>query len=440
MAEAQTLLDRAETGMAAAANPSALSRLVCRSRAAGRLCEGELQQIALAAQACNRSEAITGVTLYNEDCFFQWLEGPREELERVMQSIRSDPRHADIEILRHEPTMDRRFRDWDVKLAASSSDFAALLQPAPDASVSIAGSPRKVSTSPPTVFARRVLATPHEASYLTAGALDPNTAAALKSVIVGTILPQLVRRHRSASSGLVGYPVSPRVGELADLMIASDPEAAFQLVDELQAEWSGDLPLYPSVFEPVARALGDLWRDDICTEFDVSLALCRMQTAVRRLGASTSRKPTGPTFEPNVLIIPEPGEIHSFGATLDSEVLWRAGWTPRCEYPRDDEALEDILAETWFDVLDLSLSAAFRRDHWLPRVTKTIANARRASRNDALFVIVGGRIFSETATASAEVGADCASATALSVEQSILWGLGRAVSPVMAPLPTLSAM
>jgi len=108
------------------------------------------------------------------------------------------------------------------------------------------------------------------------------------------------------------------------------------------------------------------------------------------------------------------------------EVLRHAGWTPQCEYPSDDKALQDILAATWFDVLDLSLSAAFRREHWLPRLTNTIANARRASRNAALLVIVGGRIFGEVGTAGALVGADSANISACHVEHSVLQGLGDA--------------
>jgi hypothetical protein len=105
---------------------------------------------------------------------------------------------------------------------------------------------------------------------------------------------------------------------------------------------------------------------------------------------------------------------------MDSEVMWNAGWSPHLEFPEDDKALQDLLSGTWFDVLDLSLSAAFRRDSWLPRLTKTIAGARAASRNPALVVAVGGRVFNEEKAAGISVGADLASKTALHVDRSIL--------------------
>jgi len=121
-----------------------------------------------------------------------------------------------------------------------------------------------------------------------------------------------------------------------------------------------------------------------------------------------------------VLIAPEPGELHRLGAALDSAVLARAGWAPQSAFPEHDNALSDIVSATWFDVLDLSLSPAFRREQELPRLTKTIAEARRASRNPGLVVVVGGRIFLEEASAGAEVGADNASATAQNVNRTIL--------------------
>ncbi|MBV9656127.1 MAG: hypothetical protein JOZ42_16345, partial [Acetobacteraceae bacterium] len=74
------------------------------------------------------------------------------------------------------------------------------------------------------------------------------------------------------------------------------------------------------------------------------------------------------------------------------------------------------------DALDLSLSAAFGREHWLPRITDTIARARRASRNPALVVVVGGRAFTE-GDAGVRSGADVTSRTALHIDHSILQGL-----------------
>jgi hypothetical protein len=112
-------------------------------------------------------------------------------------------------------------------------------------------------------------------------------------------------------------------------------------------------------------------------------------------------------------------------SVLDADVLTNAGWDPLTEFPASDEALQDLIAGTWFDALDLSLSPSFRREHWLPRVTQTIALARHASRNPALVVVVVGRIFSEDSKAGARVGADASSTGALSTQRIITEGLNK---------------
>ena len=115
---------------------AALSTVVYRSRAVAPLSGQDLQGLMQAAQARNRREAVTGVLLYDENNFFQWLEGPDEGIARVMRSIRSDPRHTDIEVLSTGPAQGRCFGDWDMQLATRSIGGSLwqgdVIEPAPD--------------------------------------------------------------------------------------------------------------------------------------------------------------------------------------------------------------------------------------------------------------------------------------------------------------------
>ena len=191
-----------------------------------------------------------------------------------------------------------------------------------------------------------------------------------------------------------------------------------QLIEELSNCGLALKPMFTTLFEPAARHLGDLWGEDLCTEFDVTLGLCRLQTAASFLSPELHRP--GRLTRPAVLIASEPGELHRLGATLDGSVLRKAGWSPQSGNPSSDGALQDLVSTQWFDVLDLSLSVAFRQDHLLGKVSTTIEKVRRASCNKDLAVIVGGRVFLEEDTAAAEVGADFALTTASEVERSIL--------------------
>jgi hypothetical protein len=96
-------------------------------------------------------------------------------------------------------------------------------------------------------------------------------------------------------------------------------------------------------------------------------------------------------------------------------MFWRAGWDVSCEFPSTDAALGQLVRDRWYDVLDLSLSSAFTREHRLPAMAASIRAAHAQSLNPGLTVIVDGRVFHDRPRAFAEVGADASSASALDI-------------------------
>jgi hypothetical protein len=418
---------------------NSLSRVVYRSRAVQPMTPPDLHALATSAQARNREEQLTGLVVYDRDTFFQWLEGPSDSLNRVLDSIMHDPRHTDIEILDSHPLAARRFGNWYLKVAARLDrgtsfptdvinaprqmvdelhrhpDDAAMLLP----SLAMDASAANDRLAPRSSKGQR---RPGRAQRF--GTTPSHSTAILETLIQSRVIPELAGTLGRAAAAPPGRPTDHHAPELARLLIAPDPKEAADLIAQLRAREPSLLPLYASLFEPTARSLGDLWNDDLCSEGDVTLGLCRLQTSVRLLGADDL--PPIPAALPgySVLVAPEPGELHLLNAALDSEVLWHAGWAAHCEYPDTDSALQDLVSTTWFDALDLSLSSAFRREHWLPKVTDTITRARRASCNPALVVVVGGRVFTEQQDAGARVGADASGTTALEIADVILQGMG----------------
>ncbi len=434
--------------MRGAANPG-LTALVYRSRAVRALSPVELHELTSVSNARNGREAITGLMLYDNDHFFQWLEGPPANVNRVMSSISNDPRHTDVQVLNAQSLPSRRFGGWNMKLATPGPIGDNLRREIIDPPPEIVHDLRKRPQAAPSLLVR-LMPLPADndmpaTETLSNVQLPRRTAALLKDVFLAAVLPQL-------AGEIVAFPgkspprPDPRAAELADLLVATDPAAAIELIREIHKSGGAVGAISASLLEPAARRLGDLWSEDFCSEFDVTLGLCRLQAAVRMLSpAALEALPRGRKL-PLVLIAPEPGELHRLGAALDSSVLRDAGWAPHTEYPSDDKALEDLLSSTWFDVLDLSLSTAFRRDQSLPQLTRTIADARRASRNPALVVVVGGRVFLEEKAAGASVGADQALTTAHDVNRSILRTLDASVSQTATvtnarnylPMPTPS--
>ena len=415
-----TLPDRSADPAATADRSTWLSTLTYRSRAVAPMSELELHRLLRAAQIRNRAEGITGLVIYDSGRFFQWLEGPAEGLARVWDSVSRDPRHTGIEILGNQPTAERFFGDWDLKLSNRGAPAGTEADDTPrdnfDIPEELIDSFYLTPEAAPALLARL---SPLALVPKQAAAATHRTQSALLSLVQTVVIPKLIELHVPAPRGFAG-PIS-QVDELVRLLIGAEPDAAAALIVQLQARASSIKFLLASVFEPAARSLGDLWQADDCSEFDVTLGLCRLQTALRHICIGAAR--TALVLPPAVLVVPQPGEAHMLGAALDSELLWQAGWDTHAEFPATDGALDALLAGTWFDALDLSLSAAFRREHWLPRLAETIAHARTASRNPALVVVVGGRIFGEPGGTGLRVGADASCSSSAQIESLLLTAL-----------------
>jgi hypothetical protein len=402
-----------------------LASIVYRSRATSDFNTRELERILQTAQARNRAEHITGLMLYDDNRFYQWLEGPPDSIARIMESIHKDPRHTDVRVIDDKPIESRFFADWDMKLATPDTAARAWVRDVIAPPADITDDLRRQPDAAPALLVKLVpLPLPKtlvpQAILPAARPPRGRVAAILRDVMLAAVIPKLADDHGLASGTEAAAHVDPRLPELVNLLMATDQAASFEFLEALRAHEGSLLPLYATLLEPAARSLGDLWQEDLCSEFDVTLGLCRMQTAVRLMGINVALPPQAAVLKPAVLVAPEPGELHHLAAALDSDVLQRAGWSPECAFPQDDAALQDLLSDSWFDALDLSLSTALTREHWLPRVAQTIQLARRASQNQALVVLVGGRTFVEQGDAGQGVGADASVTTSRELSRAIL--------------------
>ncbi len=75
-------------------------------------CVGEIVQ---AARTFNWTAGITGVLVFDGSCFFQYIEGPPEQLKLLIESIAKDRRHVDFTPLYPQARLDRRrFANWSM--------------------------------------------------------------------------------------------------------------------------------------------------------------------------------------------------------------------------------------------------------------------------------------------------------------------------------------
>lgn len=104
-----------------------LQAIVYVSSAAHLPSPAEIDHLLERAQARNAQEAVTGVLLYRDGNFLQYLEGPASGLLTIYKIIKADPLHYGIIELLHEPILTRDFPVWS--MAFRSANMLPLLHP-----------------------------------------------------------------------------------------------------------------------------------------------------------------------------------------------------------------------------------------------------------------------------------------------------------------------
>jgi hypothetical protein len=89
-----------------------LVRLLYASRAAAPLTLPVVDSIMEQSRKNNPSQGITGILCFSEDLFIQALEGGRDEVCELFNTIVRDDRHANVRILCYEEILERRFGAW----------------------------------------------------------------------------------------------------------------------------------------------------------------------------------------------------------------------------------------------------------------------------------------------------------------------------------------
>lgn len=100
------------------------------SRASEEVDDVEVDRIIEWSQRSNVNRDITGVLVFGSGVFFQWIEGPPAEVEKLIASLHGDPRHYDIVSLdRGVEQRDRLYPNWEME-RVGANDIRAVLQDA----------------------------------------------------------------------------------------------------------------------------------------------------------------------------------------------------------------------------------------------------------------------------------------------------------------------
>ena len=234
-------------------------------------------------------------------------------------------------------------------------------------------------------------------------ARDQRRRAILTRTVQLDVIPRLVVAHVGVTVPAPTLAVAPaHVAELVELVLARGEPAAIAYVEAMRDRGAAAESLYLDLLAPAARRLGVMWEEDTCDFTEVTVGLWRLQSAMRELSPSFLDHPAGRTSGPRILLVPLPGESHTFGLSMVYEFFRRAGWNAWSGPVSDSAELAAMVRSERVDVIGFSLSC----DERLETVYSEIRAVRRASLNPGLSVMVGGPPFVGNPLLAAQLGAD----------------------------------
>ncbi|QZH74433.1 MAG: BLUF domain-containing protein [Erythrobacter sp.] len=211
---------------------------------------------------------------------------------------------------------------------------------------------------------------------------------------------------RSVPEAVDGY-----IKSLVRLALEANDIGLGKLIDSLAERGWKSGAIVTLLIEPAARALGDAWLADECSELDLTIGLSMLQLA----GHEVRYEASGQSLRNgrySILLATAPGEAHMLGTSLLADQFTDAGWDVEMAFPDSDEALANQLSAQHPDAVDIALSDAFMRQHTLGQLRATVEHSRLASPDQPTVISVGGRLFAEAAATAKSVGADHARMTA----------------------------
>jgi MerR family transcriptional regulator, light-induced transcriptional regulator len=233
---------------------------------------------------------------------------------------------------------------------------------------------------------------------------EPSRLGDFAAVIENVIVPRLLMNRAEAEAALRRATdiKAHSVADFVRLATHENPEAAIQYVRNLLARGMPFQSILMDLMAPAARELGEQWIHDSTSFVEVTLGVARMHRILREFDGVPSHLWSSAGEGRHALILPAPGEHHTFGLRLVQEFLLRESWSVTNYQVESESQLVDVLKSGHFDVVGLSLSG----ETLLKPFLSAIRLIRSRARNPRIKIIVGGGYFAECPELAGECGAD----------------------------------
>lgn len=234
--------------------------------------------------------------------------------------------------------------------------------------------------------------------------LPPRLSRTIQSEIIPRLMLALRTAGNDGSIAETGYVPSARdVRELVRLVLDEDASVALTFIAVLRARGAGLAEIYLDLLQPTAARLGYLWEQDERDFTAVTAAMARLNQVLQACSPGYSLVEADESVcGQRVLLLPVPGEQHTFGVHMVSDFLRALGLDVWVDPLDTEEELADLVARKSFAIVGFSMSA----ERHLERLRGCVASVRSKSRNPDVRILVGGNLFIGRPELVREVGAD----------------------------------
>jgi hypothetical protein len=89
--------------------------------------DGNVARILAESRQNNQKRHLVGALYYGGGCFFQCLEGDKQDIDALYAKLLKDSRHRDLKILKYQPVDSIVFTSWEMKYATIDQEIRAFL-------------------------------------------------------------------------------------------------------------------------------------------------------------------------------------------------------------------------------------------------------------------------------------------------------------------------
>ena len=194
--------------------------------------------------------------------------------------------------------------------------------------------------------------------------------------------------------------ISPELVEsFTGLVCDGREDDADRMVEQFLQGGASPEALMRDLLSPAARLMGEFWCQDSRDFLEVTVGMARLQQLVRQFRLPPVEQAQ---LRGHALLVPVPGEQHTFGLRVVEEHLLRAGWRVDIYLAASEADIARLASDEPYDFVGFSLSS----ERLLPALRSAIRSLRSSSRNRNVRIAVGGVLFDGRDVAPGDIDAD----------------------------------